>query len=96
MKAVYYISNNREWGYEAFGVPHIVANQRLVTGKYEEEDGFRRMCDCIHAIDGGVEAIFFHDKLKGCYKDLVRRLGAEFNIPIYKHQKLRNPQELEW
>ncbi len=84
------------WGSEAFGVSHIIANQWLVTGKYEDEDGFKRMCDCIHAISGGVEAIFFHDKLKGCYKDLVRRLGRELQIPIYKHQKLRNPQELEW
>lgn len=84
------------WGNEAFGVSHILANQWLVSGKYEEEDGFDRMKSCIDAISGGVEAIFFHDKLKGCYKDLVRRLGQEFDLPIYKHQKLRNPQELEW
>lgn len=84
------------WGNDAFGVSHIIANQWLVTGQYEEEDGYRKMCNCIHAISGGIEAIFFHDKMKGCYKDLVRRLGQKFCIPIYKHQKLRNPQELEW
>ena len=84
-----------EWGNEAFGVSHIVANQWLVTGKYEE-DGYEKMKNCISAIDGGVEAIFFHDKMKGCYKDLVRKLGQEYNIPIYKHQKLRKPEELEW
>ena len=31
-----------------------------------------------------------------CYKDLVRALGAKYQIPIYKHQKLRTPAELEW
>ena len=36
------------------------------------------------------------DKMKGCYKDLVRALGAKYQIPIYKHQKLRTPAELEW
>lgn len=34
--------------------------------------------------------------MKGCYKDLVRALGAKYQIPIYKHQKLRTPAELEW
>lgn len=34
--------------------------------------------------------------LKGCYKDLVRRLGKEYQIPIFKHQRLRRPEELEW
>lgn len=42
------------------------------------------------------ESIFFYDKLKGCYKDLVRKPGKEFQIQIYKHRKLQNPKELEW
>lgn len=84
------------WGNEAFGVSHILANQWLVSGEYEKESGFQRALDCISAIDGGVEAIVFHDKLKGCYKDLVRRLGTELKLPIYKHQRLRHPEELEW
>lgn len=86
----------QSWGEEAFGVTHILANQWLVSGAYENEDGFLRACACIDQIEGGVEAIVFHDKLKGCYKDLVRRLGAHYHIPIYKHQKLRTPAEMEW
>ena len=86
-----------QWGEdETFGVTHILANQWLVSGHYEDETGVQRASDCIDAIDGGVEAIFFHDKMKGCYKDLVRALGAKYQIPIYKHQKLRTPAELEW
>ena len=50
----------------------------------------------MNAIAGGVEAIFFHDKLKGCYKDLVRSLGRELGIPFYKHQRLRAPEQLDW
>lgn len=84
-----------QWGEnETFGVTHIIANQWLVSGRYENEDGFDRACKCVDAIDGGIEAIFFHDKMKGCYKDLVRKLGAHYNVPIFKHQKLRTPAEL--
>ena len=73
-----------------------MANQWLVSGQYENEDGFARACACVDAIEGGIEAIAFHDKLKGCYKDLVRKLGERYNVPILKHQKLRKPEEIEW
>ncbi len=84
------------WGEEAFGVTHIIANQWLVTGEYENEDGFAKACNCIEAIEGGVSAIVFHDKMKACYKDLVRALGEKYNVPIYKHQRLRRPEEMEF
>lgn len=86
-----------EWGdNEAFGVTHIMANQWLVSGEYENETGVERASRCIDAIEGGIEAIFFHDKMKACYKDLVRALGQKYNVPIYKHQRLRNPETLEF
>lgn len=81
---------------EVLGITHIIANQWLVSGNYEDESGFQRACNCIKSIDGGIEAIAFHDKLKGCYKDLVRKLGQQFQIPIYKHQKLRNYADLKF
>ena len=86
-----------EWGDgECYGVSHMIANQWLVAGEYENEDGFNKVLNCVRAIDGGVEAVFFHDKLKGCYKDLARRLETELGIPAYKHQKIRSPQELSF
>ena len=86
-----------QWGEnEAFGVTHIIANQWLVTGEYENETGVERASACIDAIEGGIEAIVFHDKMKGCYKDLVRALGQKYNVPIYKHQKLRSPETMEF
>lgn len=86
----------KTWGDEAFGVTHIIANQWLVSGEYEGESGFARACACVDAIDGGIEAIVFHDKMKGCYKDLVRKLGQAYQVPIYKHQRLRNPETMEF
>lgn len=82
------------WGDEAFAVTHILANQWLVSEGYETESGFERACRCVDSIEGGIEAIFIHDKLKGCYKDLARKLGEKYGIPVYKHQKLRTPEEL--
>ena len=74
----------------------IIANQWLVAGEYENETGVERASACIDAIEGGIEAIVFHDKMKGCYKDLVRALGQKYNVPIYKHQKLRSPETMEF
>ena len=86
----------KSWGDEAFGVTHILANQWLVSGEYETEQGFERACACIDSIAGGIEAIAFHDKMKGWYKDLVRKLGSTYDVPIYKHQRLRNPETMEF
>ncbi|MCI2061177.1 MAG: D-aminoacyl-tRNA deacylase [Eubacteriaceae bacterium] len=86
----------RQWDGQTFGITHIIANQWLVDGEYENEKGIARTEACISAIAGGVEAIVFHDKMKACYKDLVRTIGAEYDIPIYKHQRLRNPETLEF
>ena len=86
----------KSWGDEAFGVTHCLANQWLVSGEYENEDGFRKACACVDSIAGGIEAIVMHDKAKGCYKDLARRLGAHYGVPVYKHQRLRSPETMEF
>ena len=83
-----------QWNSDAFGVTHIIANQWLVSGEYEKKHGLDFASAAIDAIAGGVEAIVFHDKMKGCYKDLVRALGEKYQIPILKHQLLRNPADL--
>lgn len=83
------------WENQTFGVTHILANQWLVAGEYENEDGFERAKNAIDAIDGGICAIAFHDKMKGHYKDLVRALGKEYDVPIFKHQRLRKPETME-
>lgn len=83
-------------GKEYFGISHIVANQWLVSGEYENEQGEEKLSACIESIIGGIDGIVFHDKLKGCYKDLVRKLGEKYNVPIIKHQALRIPENIRW
>jgi D-tyrosyl-tRNA(Tyr) deacylase len=82
------------WGNNAFGISHIIANQWLVSGQYEKEDGFTRLEACINSIKGGIVGIAFHDKLKGAYKDQLRALGKKYDIPVIKHQLLRQPSEI--
>lgn len=84
------------WDNNVFGVSHILANQWLVSGEYEKDYGLEYASRAIDAIDGGIQAIAFHDKMKGHYKDLVRALGEKYNVPILKHQRLRNPETIEW
>ena len=90
-KAVFTTWND---GKDTFGVTHIIANQWLVTGEYIGDHGIEYMDNAIKAI-GDVEAITYHDNTKGCYKDVIRALGQKYNIPVFKHQKLRKPEELE-
>lgn len=92
-EAVHTSWNNEQ---EFFGVSHIIANQWLVSGEYEGEKGIEMASRCIDSIIGGIDAIVFHDKLKGCYKDVVRSLGEKYNVPILKHQALRKPESINW
>ncbi len=82
-----------DWG---FAVSHILANQWLVTGRYEDDDGAERLDACARSIAGGIDAIAFHDNLKGVYKDRFRALGAKLGIPAFKHQSLRRPETIAW
>lgn len=84
------------WEDNAFGISHIVANQWLVTGQYEEEDGQAKLEECIQSIQGGIVGIVFHDKLKGVYKEQLRILGRKYNVPVFKHQMLRRPGNIPW
>jgi D-tyrosyl-tRNA(Tyr) deacylase len=83
-------------GKESFGISHIIANQWLVSGEYEGENGIEKASACVDAIIGGIDGIVFHDKLKGCYKDVVRALGEKYKVPILKHQALRKPENINW
>ena len=82
-----------DWG---FAVSHILANQWLVTGRYENDDGPERLEACVRSIAGGIDGIAFHDNLKGVYKDRFRALGAKLGVPAFKHQTLRHPETIAW
>ena len=82
------------WNQHAFGISHIIANQWLITGRYEEEGGQAKLEACVHSIRGGIAGIAIHDNLKGIYKDQFRILAAKYEIPVFKHQLLRRPEEI--
>ena len=86
----------QQWDHSAFGISHILANQWLITGKYEEPDGPERLAACVGTIRGGIEGIAFHDNLKGVYKDRFRKLAYDLGIPVFKHQALRRPEDIPW
>ena len=86
----------QQWDHSAFGISHILANQWLITGKYEEADGPERLAACAGTIRGGIEGIAFHDNLKGVYKDRFRKLASDLGIPVFKHQALRRPEDIPW
>jgi len=86
----------QNWDGSAFGISHILANQWLVAGRYEGNDGPARLSACIGTIRGGIEGIAFHDNLKGVYKDRFRKLASDLGIPVFKHQVLRRPEDIPW
>jgi len=75
-------------------VSHILPNQWVVSGAYDNHQGLDRLHACVQSIVGGVDGIVFHDKLKGNYKERLRELSEELSIPIFKHKALRNPSSL--
>lgn len=76
-------------------VTHVLANQWVVSGRYEDETGLDRLAAAAKSIRGGVHAIAFHDNLKGPHKDRCRALAERLGVPAFKHQRLRAPAELD-
>ena len=79
-----------------YGISHIIPNQWLVTGEYETERGQEKLELCVDSIAGGISAIAMHDGLKGVYKQQLRMLGEKLGVPVFKHQKLRKPESIDW
>ena len=82
------------WDGNAFAVSHILPNQWLVEGVYDDDTGPGRLKECVASIRGGIRCIAFHDKLRGPFKDQFRALGEELGIPVVKHQALRAPEKI--
>jgi len=73
---------------------HILPNQWIVGGEYEEGEGLAMLRAAAQSVQGGIAAIIFHDNLKGPLKALGRALGEELGVPALKHQRLRNPEDI--
>lgn len=86
----------QNWGENAFGISHIIPNQWLVTGNYDGADGLKKLEACIESINGGICGVAMHDGLKGVFKEQMRIIGRTYNIPVFKHQLLRRPEDIPW
>jgi D-tyrosyl-tRNA(Tyr) deacylase len=73
-------------------VSHILPNQWL--DGYDTDEGELRFRACADTIRGGIDAIVFHDNLRGSVKARLRTLGDSLGIPAFKHQRLRRLSEL--
>lgn len=49
------------------GVLHILANQLLVTGHYEDDGGTEKLEAFVRSIHGDIEIIVFHDNQEGIF-----------------------------
>lgn len=72
---------------------HILANRWVVEGKYSEEEGYKKLGECINSIIGGIDGIVYQEKLKAPYREQCMRMGAALGVPVFKHKQLRNIQQ---
>lgn len=77
-----------------FGVSHILPNQWIVSGNYASEEGFEKLRSAALSINGGVDALVYHEGIKSPFREQCRRLGEELGIPVLKHKALRKPEDL--
>lgn len=75
-------------------VSHILASHWLLAGGYDQSGGAEKLEACCRSIRGGVDAIVFHDSLKGGVKASVRAAAERLGIESFNHRRLRSPEPL--
>ena len=75
-------------------VGHVLPNQWLVQGEYDKDEKYDLLKKCTNSIIGNIDGIVIHDNLKSGYKNQIKKLAEELNVPTFKHKKLRNPKDL--
>lgn len=75
-------------------VSHILANHWLMAGGYEQPGGEEKLEACCRTILGGVDALVYHDSLKGPVKSRVRAVAERLGIESFNHRRLRDPEPL--
>lgn len=75
-------------------IGHILPNQWLIQGEYDKDENYNLLKKCVDSIPYSIDGIVIHDNLKSGYKNQIKKLGEELNVPVFKHKKLRNPKEL--
>lgn len=75
-------------------VSHVIASHWLAAGGYGEPGGVDKLEACARSIAGGVDAVVFHDSLKGPQKAAVRALAERLGVEAVNHRRLRGPEPL--
>lgn len=75
-------------------VGHVLPNQWLVQGEYDKDEKYDLLKKCTNSIVGNIDGIVIHDNLKSGYKNQIKKLAEELNVPTFKHKRLRNPKDL--
>lgn len=73
-----------------FCYSQMLPNQWVASGDYQGDAGIQKLRLALESIVGGVQAIVFHEGLKGPFKQVARTLGTELRIPVIKHKRLRD------
>jgi D-tyrosyl-tRNA(Tyr) deacylase len=69
---------------------HILPNHWLVSDGYEDPSRLPYLLACAESITGGVDAVVYHDNLKGSLKQQARQLALQLRVPLLSHKKLRS------
>jgi ATP phosphoribosyltransferase regulatory subunit len=75
-------------------VGHVLPSQWLIQGEYDKDENYELLKKCVKSIDSKIDGIVIHDNLKSAYKNQIKKLAEELDVPTFKHKKLRNPKDL--
>mgnify|MGYP003577062915 CR=1 FL=1 len=75
-------------------VSHVLANQWLAAGDYGGPGSVEKLEAYRRSIPGGVDAVVFHDNLKGPLKAAVRALAERLGVEAFNHRRLRASEPL--
>lgn len=83
-----------EHGEPPFSISHMLPNQWIApAGLYEGDDGREKLRAAIRSIVEPIEAIVFHDGLRGPVKAVARAVAEELGVSAVNHKKMRQGRD---
>ena len=71
---------------------HILPSRWVETELYTGENGMMYLMRCINSIEGGIDGIAIHEKLRKDLRDAVTILADNIGIPVIKRKGLKSPE----
>ncbi|WP_432662165.1 D-aminoacyl-tRNA deacylase [Wukongibacter baidiensis] len=72
---------------------HILPSRWVEHEGYLDKAGVKAFDKCVHSIEGGIDAIVFHEKLKRPYRELCILYGEKLGVPAFKRKALKSPEK---